>query len=216
MWDWKLALETLPKLWQGFLTTVQVSILASIGAVILGLIWAVIRYVEVPFLSGAVSIFVQLLRGTPLLVQLYILFYVVPQYGISASAFMTGVVGMSFYFSSYCAEVFRAGIINIPKGQWDVARALSLPPRRVWLDIILPQVGRSVIPPIGNYAIVIFKQSALLSTITVAELLHSAQNIGSETYRYVEPITMAGLLYFAISYPAALGLRRLEKRLATR
>ena len=156
------------------------------------------------------------MRGTPLLVQLYFLFYVVPQYGISSSAFMTGVVGMSLYFSAYCAEVFRAGITNIPKGQWDVARALSLPPNRIWSDVILPQVGRSVIPPLGNYAIVIFKQSALLSTITVGELLHAAQEIASENYRYIEPITMVGILYFAISYPAALGLRRLEKNLATR
>ena len=216
MWDWKFAFDSLPKLWQGFVTTVQLSLLATLGAVILGLVWAILRYIKVPFLSGAVSIFVQFLRGTPLLVQLYFLFYVVPQYGISSNAFVTGVVGMSLYFSSYCAEVFRAGINNIPKGQWDVARGLSLPLRRVWLDVILPQVGRSVIPPIGNYAIVIFKQSALLSTITVEELLHAAQAISSENYRYVEPITLAGLLYFAISYPAALGLRRLEKRLATR
>lgn len=216
IWDWAFALETLPRLWEGLVMTIQASILASVGAIGLGLLWAIIRYTRVPVLSQVITVIVEFLRGTPMLVQLYFLFYVLPQYGITSNAFLTGVVGMSLYFSAYCAEVFRAGLTDVPKGQWEVAKALSLPPTHVWMSVILPQAMRSVIPPTGNYIVLMFKQSALLSTITVGELLSVARSIGSETYRYIEPLTMVGVLYFAISYPAAIGLRKLEERLATK
>jgi polar amino acid transport system permease protein len=156
---------------------------------------------------------VEFLRGTPFLVQLYFLFYVFPSYGLTFSALVTGIVGLGLYYSAYTAEIFRAGIEDIPPGQWEACLVLGLPLRRVWTGIILPQAVRTVIPVFGNYVIVMFKETALLSAITVTEVLAQANNVGYLQFRFTEPLTLAGILYLLVSYPAARGVRLLEKRM---
>jgi len=133
-----------------------------------------------------------------------------PTWGMSMPALTTGVIGLGLFYSAYAAEIYRAGIEELPVGQWEAALTMGLPLRRVWLGIVLPQAVRTVLPVLGNQVVAMFKETALLSTITVMELLAQAKNIGSIEFRYVEPLTLAGLFYLTISYVAARGLRRLE------
>jgi polar amino acid transport system permease protein len=149
-------------------------------------------------------------RGTPLLVQLYFVFYVLPKWGLSMPALVTGIAGLGIYYSATASEIYRAGIEELAAGQWEAALVLGLPIRRVWLGIVLPQAVKTVLPMLGNQVVAMFKETSLLSTITVIELLAESTSIGSIEFRYVEPLTMAGFFYFVISYTAARGIRRLE------
>jgi polar amino acid transport system permease protein len=170
------------------------------------------RIAQLRIISPAVWLLVEFIRGTPLLIQLYFLFYVLPTWGLTVSALATGVIGLGLFFSAYTAEIYRAGIEDLPIGQWEAALTLGLPVRRAWIGIILPQAVRAVLPVLGNVVISMFKQTALLSTITVLELLAQGRSIGQMTYRFVEPLTLVGLFYFVVSYAAARGLRALEAK----
>jgi polar amino acid transport system permease protein len=214
IWDWSFAIAIFPFLLQGLWVTVQVTLAGMAIALVLGLFVAVVRYSRVPGVSPLFSFFVQFVRGTPLLVQAYFAFYVLPAYGVKFSALITGIIVIGINYSAYTAEVYRAGIQSVPRGQWEAATALSLPVRQRWQYVILPQAVRDVIPALGNYLVQMFKDSAILSAITVFELLSHAQAIGSSSYRYLEPLTLAGLLFMVISYPAAKLIRRLEIHLA--
>lgn len=212
-WDWNFALQLPSQLWPGVEVTIECSLGASAVAIVLGLIWSIIRYSQVPVGSWLVAALVQILRGSPLLVQLYFAFYVLPNFGIKLSPLLTGIMGLGIYFSAFTSEVYRGAIAAIPAGQWEAAKALSLSWSRTWWRVVLPQVGRLVVPPIGNYVIAMFKDSALLSAITVQELLATANNIASLQYRYLEPLTIAGLFYLIVSYPASRGIRYLERHM---
>ena len=167
-------------------------------------------------MTPPVWFFVQFIRGTPLLIQLYFLFYLLPNWGLTLSALPTGIIGLGLFYSSYTAEIYRAGIEDLPPGQWEASLVLGLPIRRVWLGIILPQAIRAVLPVLGNVVISMFKQSALLSTITVMELLAQGMSAGTIFYRFVEPLTMVGAFYFLVSYLSARAVRSLEARDAVR
>jgi polar amino acid transport system permease protein len=191
VWDWHyvgLAFDALlPALW----TTVWITVVASIGAIVLGVVWAVLRYARLPVISQFVTMIIEFLRGTPALVQLYFLFYVLPLHGITLDAVLTGIIGLAVYTSAYCAEVYRAGITAVPPGQWEAARMIGLSSVLTWTKVILPQAWRLVIPPLGNYVLLMFKETTLLSAITVAELMHQATEFGAVTYRYTEGYTVA-------------------------
>jgi polar amino acid transport system permease protein len=211
-WDWSFAWAILPELLRGLVVTVLATLLGSMVAFLLGMVWTFVRVLRIPFLTPFVSFFVEFIRGTPLLIQLYFLYYVLPTWGLTISALPTGIFGLGLFYSAYAAEIFRAGIEDLPAGQWEAALTLGLPVRRVWLGIILPQAIRSVLPILGNVVISMFKQSSLLSTITVFELLAAGLNIGSVNYRYVEPLTLVGAFYFAISFLSARIVRSLEAK----
>jgi len=166
-WDWGFAWAILPELLRGLVVTVLATLLGSMVAFALGMVWTLVRVLRIPFLTPSVSFFVDFIRGTPLLIQLYFLYYVLPTWGLTISALPTGIFGLGLFYSAYAAEIFRAGIEDLPAGQWEAALTLGLPVRRVWLGIILPQAIRSVVPILGNVVISMFKQSSLLSTITV-------------------------------------------------
>jgi polar amino acid transport system permease protein len=211
-WDWAFAWSIVPQLAEGVVVTVVATALGSALALTLGLIWAFIRIAGIPIVTPAVRLFVEFVRGTPLLIQLYFLFYVLPTWGLTLSALATGVISLGLFFSAYTAEIYRAGIEDLPAGQWEAALTLGLPVRRVWIGIILPQAVRTVLPVLGNVVVSMFKQTALLSTITVLELLAHGRSIGQMTYRFVEPLTLVGVFYFVVSYAAARALRSLEAR----
>lgn len=211
-WDWGFAWAILPELLQGLVVTVLATLLGSMVAFALGMVWTLVRVLRIPLLTTSVSFFVEFIRGTPLLIQLYFLYYVLPTWGLTISALPTGIFGLGLFYSAYAAEIFRAGIEDLPAGQWEAALTLGLPVRRVWLGIILPQAIRSVVPILGNVVISMFKQSSLLSTITVFELLAAGLNIGSVNYRYVEPLTLVGAFYFAVSFLSARAVRSLEAK----
>jgi len=209
-WDWKFAWSIVPDLLQGVKLTIIATFLGSLIAFALGIVWTLIRFARLPVATPAVEFFVQFVRGTPLLVQLYFLFYVFPNWGISLPALTTGVLCLGVFYSAYAAEIYRAGIEDLPPGQWEAALTLGLPIRRVWLGIVLPQSVRKILPVLGNQVIAMFKETALLSTITIVELLAQAKNIGSLEFRFVEPLTLAGTFYFVISYVSARALRSWE------
>lgn len=213
-WDTAYALSILPVLLDGLLITVQATFAGIAIALVLGLIVAVIRFLKIPVISHLFSFYVQFVRGTPLLVQAFAAFFILPDYGVTLSPLLTGILVVGVNYSAYTAEVYRSGIEDVDKGQWEAATALSLPARPTWTRIVLPQAVRSIIPMLGNYWIQLFKDVAILSVITVPDLLYSAQTIGSSDFRYLEPLTLVGLLYLAVSYPASIFVRRLERRLA--
>lgn len=211
-WDWQFTWSIVPDLLTGLRLTILATMFGSIVSFALGLVWTLIRLARIRTVTPVVEFFVQFMRGTPLLVQLYFLFYIFPEWGVSLSAFATGVLGLGVCYSAYTTEIYRAGIENLPTGQWEAALTLGLPIRRVWLGIVLPQSIRTILPMLGNQVIGMFKESSLLSTITVMELLAQGNNIGSINFRYVEPLTMVGALYFVISYTAARLVRGSEAR----
>jgi len=213
-WDWSVALDVLPQLLYAFVRyTLVATVLGTALAAVLGLVFAIIRRAHVPVLAPITTAFVEFVRSTPLLVQLFFLFFVLPEFGITLPALTTGVIGLGVHYACYLAEVYRAGIEGVPKGQWEAATALSLPPRLQWQHVILPQAIRNVLPALGNYAISMFKETPFLALITVPEMVQRAQAIGSITFRYLEAFTIAGLIFLVASYPTAIALRKLEMRL---
>jgi polar amino acid transport system permease protein len=216
LFNWNFALEILPRLLGGLVVTVEATLVGFILAVILGLFLALGRRSENPWLSQPLGVVVEFIRSTPLLVQLFFFFFVLPRYGIRLPAFVVGTVALGLHYGTYTSEVYRAGIDAVERGQWEAATALNFSPMRVWTGIILPQAIPPMIPALGNYLIGMFKESAQLLAITVTELMLTARVIGTETFRFLEPITLAGLLYFLISYPSALIVQRLEARYARR
>ncbi len=216
MWDWQFVADIVPQLARGLVITIQATFLASILALILGLIMAIARRSPVPAVRMPVASLIEFIRRTPLLVQLYFLFFVLPDFGITMPALVTGVIGLGLHYSTYTSEIYRAGIEGVPRGQWEGAKALNYPSRYVWTRVVLPQAVPPMIPALGNYVLAMYKESALLSAITVVELMNSAQIIANSTYRYFEPMTMVGAFFLAVSLPAAFGVKRLEMWLVRR
>lgn len=215
IWDNAFAISIIPELLWGLLTTVQITVVGMAIAAVLGLVVAVFRYLRIPVLSRVLGALVYFIRGTPLLVQAFFVFYVLPEYGIAMSALATGIIVIGVNYSAYTAEVYRSGIEGVPVGQWEASTALNLPRARTWMAIILPQAVRRVVPLLGNYLVQMFKDSAILSAITVYELMSVAKAIGQSDFRYIEPFTLAALLYLIVSVPCTLILRRLEIRYGT-
>jgi polar amino acid transport system permease protein len=212
LWDWDYAFSILPDLLRALVTTIEITVLGSIVAFVLGLVIAVLRRARIPVVDQVLWALVEVIRSTPLLVQIFFLFFVLPQFGLTLSAFVVGVTALGVHYATYTSEVYRAGIDAVPKGQWEAATALSLPRSRVWTGVILPQAIPRVLPALGNYAISMFKEVPLLLAISVVEVVSKAQEIGSQTFRFTEPFTIAGLLFLVLSYPASMLVRRLERR----
>src|SRR5690606_22515849 len=147
-----------------------------------------------------------------LLVQLYFLFYVLPDIGILLSPLVAGVIGLGLHYGTYTAEVYRAGIDNVPRGQWEAAKACNLNPTQTWTHVILPQAIPPMIPALANYFIAMFKETPLLSAITVLELMNQAKSIANSNYRYIEPMTLVGVFFLVISIFSVFGLRWLERK----
>lgn len=210
--DVRYALQIAPSLLHACLYTIGITLVGFAIALVLGLIFAMLRRSPVRAVSRSTAFVVEFIRSTPLLIQVYVLFYVAPLYGLTMSALTAGTIGIAVHYACYVSEVYRAGINGVARGQWEAACALSLSRSRTWCGVILPQAIRPVIPALGNYLIAMFKDTPVLSAITVVELMQQAKNIGSETFRYLEPITMTGLFFLVISITFASGVRHLEKR----
>lgn len=212
MWDWEFALQILPDLLRAFLVTIQATVLGMSLALALGLVWAILRRAHHRMISVPTFWAVEFIRSTPLLVQIYFLFFVLPDAGIRMSPLTTGVLALGLHYSAYTSEVYRAGIEGVPKGQWEAALALNMKPWYTWRAVILPQAIPPVIPALGNYLVAMFKDTPMLAAITVLELLQTAKLIGAETFRYLEPLTLVGLLFLAISLLSSRFIRKLEAR----
>lgn len=213
--DWQFVLDPLlPALVTGLRTTVIATIGGYLLALALGLVAALLRRSPVPYVGRSTYWVMEFIRCTPLLVQLFFVFYVFPGFGLTLSPLAAGIIGLGVHYAAYTAEVYRSGIEGVPKGQWEACRALSLSPGRIWASVVLPQAVRKVIPPLGNYLIAMFKDTPLLFAITVPELLSQAQQLAGRSFRYFEAMTMVGVLFIVISVFSSLLIRRMERRYA--
>lgn len=209
--DVTLARESLPVLLEGLKITVELTFIVLAISLVLGIFVALCRLSKSRVLRAVTGFYVDFMRSTPLLLQLIYIYFVLPTIGIRLDPFVAGVVGLSLNYSAYLSEVYRSGIQAIPRGQLDAAAALGMRPSLTMRRIVLPQAIRIVIPPLGNYVVALFKDTSLVSVLTLQELLFSGQIIISRTYDYFTIYTMVLLLYFLVCYPSLMLVRHLEK-----
>ncbi|MFF3245004.1 ectoine/hydroxyectoine ABC transporter permease subunit EhuD [Streptomyces sp. NPDC002870] len=212
-WDWSAVADFMPRFWDGVLVTLQILVLGSLISFTLGLVWAIGFRAPSRFVRWPVGVVTEFIRTTPLLVQLFFLYFVLPEWGVQFSALTTGTIAIGLHYSTYTAQVYRAGIDAVPAGQWEAAKALSLPAHRTWFAVILPQAIRRITPALGNYVIAMLKDTPLLAAIGVLEMLQQSRLESASTFQYTEPLTVIGIAFILIAYPASLLVRTLERRL---
>jgi polar amino acid transport system permease protein len=210
MWNWAYTFEILPALLRAAVVTIEATFLGFALAATLGLVLALVR-LAIPRTAWLISVAVELIRSTPLLIQIFFIYFVFPSFGVVLDAFTAGVLAIGVHYAAYCSEVYRAGFDNVHRGQWEAAVALNLNSWTTFRDIIIPQAIPPVIPALGNYLVALFKETPLLSAIAVLELMQTAKIIGSETFRYTEPITLVGLFFLVMSLISAAGIRFVER-----
>ncbi|WP_434625991.1 ectoine/hydroxyectoine ABC transporter permease subunit EhuD [Pseudomonas sp. Z1-29] len=216
LFDWSYAAQILPDLLRASLNTVGITLIGFLIAIVLGLFLAIGRRSRKFWLSWPATAVIEFIRSTPLLIQVYFLYYVLPNYGLSLTAMQVGVLGIGLHYACYIAEVYRSGLDAVPRAQWEAVTALNIAPYDAYRNIILPQALRPIVPPLGNYLVAMLKDTPVLSAITVVEIMQQAKNIGSEHFRYLEPITLVGLFFLALSLVLAWLVRRLETRMELR
>ena len=213
IWDWRFAADVLPDLLRGLRVTLQAVAGGMSLALVLGLVWALCRRARRPWVSWPVAGLVEAVRSTPLLIQLFFVYYVLPAAGVVVAPWVAGLAALGLHYSAYTSEVYRAGLDGVPRGQWLAAGALNLTRLETYRYVILPQALPPVVPALGNYVIAMFKDAPLLSAITVQEVLSTARNLGNEHFRYLEPLTLVGVFFLVLSLLAGAAVGWLERRL---
>jgi polar amino acid transport system substrate-binding protein len=203
----------LPLLLRGAVKTVEISVLSMALAVVVGLIIVLVRLYGLPPLQWLAKAYVEVIRGTPLLIQLFLIYYGLPEIGIRLNAFCAAILGLGLNYAASEAENYRAGIQAIPHGQTEAALALGMSRWQLLQHVVLPQALRLVIPPVTNDFIAMFKDSSIVSVITMVELTKVYGMLAMSTYDYIGLGLMTAGIYFALSYPASLLANRLEKKL---
>jgi polar amino acid transport system permease protein len=216
LWDWGYTWQILPELARAAVITIEATLLGFALAAVLGLVFAILRMSKNPWIANPITGFIEFVRGTPVLIQIFFMFYVLPQFGITMPALLTGVLALGLHYATYCSEVYRAGLENIPRGQWEAATALNLTPYRTFKDVIIPQAIPPIAPALGNYFIAMFKETPLLSAIAVVELMQTAKILGSFSFRYLEPITLVGVFFLVMSLVASMLNQQFERWLRLR
>ena len=206
--------DYLPDLLRGALISVELTICVMLLSLVAGLLLALGKIGRQPVIRLLCNIYIEVIRGTPALLQLFYIYFVLPSLGIRFDPFLAGVIGLSVNYSAYLAEVYRAGIEAVPKGQVEAAKALGMSRRKLLRVIVLPQAIRIVVPPLGNYFISLFKDTSLVSIVTVKELIFTGQIIAAMNFQYFTIFTIIGVIYLSLSYPGALLVRYLERRMA--
>lgn len=206
----------LPILAQGLWLTVLVTIGSLVLSTALGLVWALLDVSGVIALRRTSRIIVTLIRGIPIMVQLFYIYFVMPDLGIAFTALQAGIIGLGIAYSAYQSENFRGGIEAVDHGQTEAAHALGMSWFKTMRRVILPQAVRVVLPSYGNTVIMILKDSSQTSTITVAELALQGKLIASSTLKNTEVFTLVALLYLVMSIPLMLWVKHLERRFKRR
>lgn len=209
-WRWDFTWEVLPRLIEATGNTLLAAGFGYLIAVVLGLVFALAQRTPFQLLTFVVREFVEFIRSTPLVLQIFFVFFVGPQIGIRLSPWTSGMIAIGLHYAAYLSEVYRGGIESVPKGQWEACRALSMSTRDTYFRIVIPQALPPSLAGMGNYLVGIFKDTPMLSVIGVAELMHTANAIGSESYRFLEPYTIVGIIFLMISLPAAGLIRVFE------
>ncbi|WP_433714530.1 ectoine/hydroxyectoine ABC transporter permease subunit EhuD [Nocardia sp. CA-084685] len=218
-WRWDRFFDAFPFIWDGLLVTIQYTLLGSLVAYVLGLIFAVIRRLRIPVVDQLLWAFIEFIRSTPLLVQIFFLYWVVRPdllsgFSIDTQRLIVGVAALGVHYACYTSEVFRAGIDAVPVAQWEAATALNLPRTRTWVDVILPQAVPRVLPALGNYTIAMFKEVPLLSSIVILDMVYQVKTEYAADTGGAGPEAWlaAGLTFLALSYPCSILVRKLERR----
>jgi len=210
-WKWDFALQILPQMLWATLNTIMAAGIGYAIAAVVGLMFLLGQRTSYKIVNAIVREIVEFIRSTPLLIQLFFVYFVGPQFGITLSAWVCAMITIGLHFGTYLSEVYRGALEGVPKTQWEACRALNFTTFYTYRRIVLPQAFPIAIPGMGNYLVGIFKDTPLLSTIGVAELFHAATAVGGYHYRYLEPYTIVGLIFLILSVPAAMGIRKLER-----
>ena len=213
LFDFRGSIEYLPDLLMAAVVSVELTLCVMAIGLVVGLILALMRVSHSRTLRFISTVYIEAIRGTPCLLQLFYIYFVLPAFGIRLDPFPAGVVGLAVNYSAYLSEVYRAGIIAVPRGQLEASQALGMSRRLMMRLIILPQAIRVVVPPLGNYFISLFKDTSLVSIVTVKELMFTGQIIAATNFQYFTIFTIIGVIYLSLSYPASLFVQYLERRM---
>src|SRR5262245_20419201 len=209
---WRDTVEFLPILMHGVALTIIVTIGSLLLSTALGLIWALMRVSGIGVFTGFSAALINVIRGIPIIVLLFYLYFVMPDLGITLTALQAAILGLGIAYSAYQAENFRAGIEAIDKGQVEAAQAIGMGWWQSMRRVVLPQAVKIVLPPYGNVMIMMLKDSSQASTITVAELALQGKLIASSTFKNTSVFTLVALMYLTMSIPLILLVRHFEKR----
>ena len=211
---WTLMLDSFwPMLWAGLRGTIPLSLASFAIGLAIALLMALLRLSRNVVLSGLARFYISIIRGTPLLVQLFVIFYGLPAVGLTIDPVPAAIIAFSLNVGGYAAEVIRAAILSVPRGQWEAAHTVGLSPRKTLTRIILPQAARVSVPPLSNTFISLVKDSSLASLILVSELFRQAQNIAAFSYEFMAVYLEAALIYWLFCLVLSFGQNALEKRL---
>lgn len=207
------ALSILPILGIGLLVTLQAAAVGYAIALVLGLVLALLRRSRIKIISWTVAGFTEFIRDTPLLVQLFFLYYVLPDFGIVLPAFITGALALGLQYSAYTSEVYRGGIDAVQRGQWEAATALNLSRLQTYRDIVVPQMIPRIVPALGNYLVSMLKETPVLSVVTVLDMLGLANMIGERTFEYLVPLSLVGLIFLPMTLISSALIYAVERAL---
>ncbi|MCO5091238.1 amino acid ABC transporter permease [Bosea sp. (in: a-proteobacteria)] len=207
-----LWLTIYPQLLSAAWATVQLAALSLVLGLSWGLVVALARRSRSPALQRAAGFYVQVFRGTPALIQLFLIYFGLAEFGVKLSSFQAAVLGLGLNTAAYMAEIYRAGIEAISRGQTEAAMAIGMRPLQAMRWIVLPQAIRVVLPPIGNVMINLLKDTSVASLIAAPDLMLRAQDLSAEYFRPLEIYIMVGVVYFLMCFPLSLLLRRFERR----
>ncbi|MEO0765529.1 MAG: amino acid ABC transporter permease [Pseudomonadota bacterium] len=210
--DFSIFIDYGPRILVGFWLTIKIVVLAIAIGLPLGVALALARRARLRALRWAASAFIELFRNTPFIIQVFLLYYVLPFYGLRLPAEQVGVLALAAFGSAYFAEVIRGGIEAMPAGQLESARAIGMTEMQAMRYVVLPQAVGVILPPLTNQMLSLIKESAILSTITVQEMTMTALRIQGETFRPFEAFIMIALLYWLLNEVVAIGMRRFERR----
>jgi len=207
----EIAVANFGPLLAGLLITVELTLVVIVISLVFALVVALGGLSRFAPLRWLVRSYIEVIRGTPLLLQLIYVYYVLPELGIRLNSFLAGVIALTLNYSAYISEVYRAGIQSVARGQHDAAAALGMTRPLAMRRIILPQAIRMVIPSLGNYFISLFKDTALCSVVSIQEVVFTAQILGARNFQYFTLYTVVAAMYFVVSFPAARLVTYLER-----
>ena len=207
-WDWTYAASIMPDLMFGVFVTVLVTVVCSVLALLGGLLIAIAQVTTGRAGHRTTRVIIEFFRGVPILVLLYFGYYALPEIGVLLPGYAVGVLVLGVVYAAYCSEVYRGALMTIPSGLRDAAAALGLSTFATWYLVLIPIAVRKSLPALVNYVLVLYKQSSFLFAIGVPVLLAQAQLAGYQSFRYLEPYTIAGVLYVLMNVPFVLYQRR--------
>ena len=210
------AISILPILGIGLIVTLEATICGFAIAMVVGLLFALLRRANSRLITWPVGLVVEFLRDTPLLIQLFFLFYVLPNFGIVLPAFLTGALALGLQYSAYTSEVYRGGLDAVGRGQWEAATALNLSRAQTYRDVIIPQAIPRVVPALGNYLVSMLKDTPVLSVITVVDMLNLANLIGDRTFEYLVPLSLVGFIFLILTLGCSALIHLIERVLPKR